>query len=216
MYEQAVNIDTTGSLQTEDATIPEGKAADGTWYDPSALRIVRWWMSAMPAQLDQFTFLDLGSGKGRVLFVAAQQGFRKVIGVEYALELHNAAQENLRRSTLPEKDRIELVLGDAGTFEFPPDPLIIYGCNPFNETVMARVIENLTRSYESLRRPILIVYEQHRHEPPRTKFDNVRVLASVPYLNHRPLTKPRVLDRVWLLQPYLVDMFESSEARQLQ
>jgi hypothetical protein len=36
----------------------------------------------------QYTFVDVGSGKGRMLFVAAEYRFRKVIGVEFATDLH--------------------------------------------------------------------------------------------------------------------------------
>lgn len=214
-FEQSVNIDATGTLQTEEATIPRGSAADGSWYGPVSMRVVRWLMSEMPAELDGFAFVDLGSGKGRVLFAAAERGFARVIGVEYALELHQAAEENIRQSTLPEKRRIELVLGDAGAYEFPPEPLVVYICNSFNEKIMARVIDNLTRSYQEHPRPLIVIYEQHRHEPPRTKYENVQLLASVPFLHHRSLEKTSLLDRAWLLSPFLVDIFESPEARGL-
>ena len=43
-----------------------------------------------------FTFLDLGSGKGRTLLMAADYPFRRVVGVELLPTLHQTAQENLR------------------------------------------------------------------------------------------------------------------------
>jgi SAM-dependent methyltransferase len=212
-FEQSMNISTGGTLQTEDATIVEGNAVDGVYYAPEATRLVRWWMGVVPAQVDQYTFIDLGSGKGRVLFLAAQRGFRRVIGVEFAVELHRAAEGNVARSTLPEKDRIELVLGDAARFEFPLEPLVVHFNNPFNETVMTEVIDRLTDSYQRRPRPIVITYEQHRHESERTKSRNVELLAAVPFLTHRPLDKDSLLDRRWILQPFLVDMFESPQVR---
>jgi tRNA G46 methylase TrmB len=40
----------------------------------------------------QYTFIDVGSGKGRVLFVAAEYPFRKVIGVEFQMPIgHDGA-----------------------------------------------------------------------------------------------------------------------------
>jgi hypothetical protein len=39
------------------------------------------------------------------------------------------------------------------------------------------------------------------------------LLAAVPFLTHRPLDKDSLLDRRWILQPFLVDLFESPEVR---
>ena len=184
------------------------------YYAPEATRLVRWWMSALPTDLEDYTFIDLGSGKGRVLFLAAQRGFRRVIGVEFAVELHRAAEENLVSSTLPQKSRIELVLGDAGRFAFPLEPLVVHFNNPFDETVMTRVIERLTESYTKRQRPIVITYEQHRHESQETKSENVELLAAVPFLTRQPLHKDNLVDRRWILQPFLVELFESPEVQE--
>ncbi len=45
--------------------------------------------------LQDFTFIDLGSGKGRVLLMASEYPFQKIIGVEFMPELHRAAQKNI-------------------------------------------------------------------------------------------------------------------------
>jgi SAM-dependent methyltransferase len=49
------------------------------------------------AALRDFTFIDLGSGKGRVLLMAAPYGFKKILGVEFMPEWHRVAQENIRK-----------------------------------------------------------------------------------------------------------------------
>jgi len=36
----------------------------------------------------EFTFIDFGSGKGRVLFLASEYPYKKIIGVELARMLH--------------------------------------------------------------------------------------------------------------------------------
>ncbi|MBZ5489392.1 MAG: class I SAM-dependent methyltransferase [Acidobacteriia bacterium] len=55
--------------------------------------------NVVPAALQDFTFIDLGSGKGRALLMAAQYGFKRIIGVEFMPELHRVAQENIRKYT---------------------------------------------------------------------------------------------------------------------
>ena len=49
------------------------------------------------ARLRDFTFIDLGCGKGRVLLMASDYPFKKIIGVEFMPELHRAAQKNIAR-----------------------------------------------------------------------------------------------------------------------
>jgi SAM-dependent methyltransferase len=107
----------------------------------------------------QYTFIDMGSGKGRVLFVAAEYPFRKVMGVEFSKDLHEEAVANLKQYNYRGRRcaDIEPVLADAREFEFPDDNLVIYLFNPFGEEVMARMLENLERSLERHPRHAIVV-----------------------------------------------------------
>ena len=107
----------------------------------------------------QYTFIDVGSGKGRVLFVAAEYPFRKVIGVEFSNALHDDAVANLKRYKHPARRcaDIEAVHADARDFEFPDDNLVIYLFNPFGPEVMERMLANLERSLERHPRHVIVV-----------------------------------------------------------
>src|SRR5262245_24487752 len=41
------------------------------------------------------TFLDIGAGKGRVLLIACQYGFEKVVGIEFSPQLCAIARKNI-------------------------------------------------------------------------------------------------------------------------
>jgi cyclopropane fatty-acyl-phospholipid synthase-like methyltransferase len=107
----------------------------------------------------QYTFIDVGSGKGRVLFVAAEYPFRKVMGVEFSNALHDDAVANLKRYKFPRRRcaDIEPVHADAREFEFPNDNLVIYLFNPFGDEVMERMLENLERSLKRHPRHVIVV-----------------------------------------------------------
>jgi SAM-dependent methyltransferase len=107
----------------------------------------------------RYTFIDMGSGKGRVLFVAAEYPFRKVIGVEFSNALHDDAVANLKRYKHPKRrcDDIEPVHVDARDFEFPNDNLVIYLFNPFGPEVMERMLANLEKSLEKHPRHAIVV-----------------------------------------------------------
>ena len=106
-----------------------------------------------------FTFIDLGSGKGRALLLAAEYPFRRIVGVEVLAELHAIAEENLARlrETNGAVEAYSICL-DAREFEFPPDPLIVYLFNPFPAYVLAKVIGNLRASFARQPRPLYLIY----------------------------------------------------------
>jgi predicted RNA methylase len=51
--------------------------------------------------LHRFSFVDFGSGKGRVLLVASHYPFREVVGVEFSPELQKIAEGNIRSTKAP-------------------------------------------------------------------------------------------------------------------
>ncbi|MGE5308020.1 MAG: class I SAM-dependent methyltransferase [Deltaproteobacteria bacterium] len=101
-------------------------------------------------------FIDLGCGKGRVVFVMAQQRLRKVIGVELDNSLVSAARRNyatLRKARTP----VEIVHADAAEYRFT-DENIIFMYNPFGPKTMEKVLANLKSSLETNPRPIRVLY----------------------------------------------------------
>ena len=116
-FDRRLGIDTAGRLEPTELTIAAGEPSQGITYLGTQPRLARWWLAALPPEPERFTFIDMGSGKGRVLVFAVQHGFRRSVGVEFAQELHDVAVENAR--ILGDRGiAIEPVLGDAGAFEF--------------------------------------------------------------------------------------------------
>ena len=115
----------------------------------------------------QFTFIDMGSGKGRVLLMAAMYPFRHVIGVEVQPDLHAIAEQNIEMFDVSGRQctRIESVCMDAREFQFPQTPLLVYLFNPFPDYVLRNVLENLGRSLAENPRITYVAYnapfEQH-------------------------------------------------------
>ena len=119
-------------------------------------------MSSLPIDPHQFTFLDFGSGKGRVLLMASQYPFRRIIGVELLPELHAIAEQNVRNYKQGgEARRIQLWQGDARQFAPPPEPLLVYLNNPFPEHVLREITTNLRRHPHK----VVIVYANPVMEP---------------------------------------------------
>ena len=115
----------------------------------------------------KFTFIDMGSGKGRVLLMAAMYPFLQIMGVEVQPDLHAIAEQNIEMFNVPGRqcESIVSVCMDAREFEFPETPLLVYLFNPFPDYVLRNVLENLGCSLAVNPRTTYVAYnapfEQH-------------------------------------------------------
>jgi SAM-dependent methyltransferase len=127
-----------------------------------------------------FTFIDLGSGKGRTLLMASDYPFRRIVGVELLPSLHQIAQENLRqyKSEAQKCFALEAVCADATEFLLPADPLVLFLFNPFPESGMRRVIANLEQSLRAHPRPVYILYHNPLLAHTLSESSQLRKIAS--------------------------------------
>src|SRR5215470_1991473 len=136
-------------------------------YQPSDPSLFHEMMSTLKIDFGQFTFADLGSGKGRTLLMAAEYPFARIIGVELLPRLHEIAQENIGKfkSEVQKCFQLESICGDASEFSFPPGPLVLYLFNPFPVWVLEHVMTNLKQSLRDHPRPLYLLYHNPLLEP---------------------------------------------------
>lgn len=138
----------------------------GGQYQPSEPVLFREMLDSLPTALDGFTFIDLGSGKGRGLLMASGYPFRRIVGVELLAELNAIALQNIARyrSDSQKCFAIESHAADARRFEFPADPTVLYLFNPFPRHVWREVLANLYRSLLAARRQVYVIYHNPVHQ----------------------------------------------------
>jgi SAM-dependent methyltransferase len=146
-------IMTKGALQAE-----TGTAAQITFYQPVPLKIFEEMLGCLPPDLSSFTFIDIGSGKGRALVLAARHGFRDVIGIELSPSLHRVAEKNLLRLRDSLKTTVRALNMDARLFEFPLSPTVIFLGNPFGEEITREVVNNIERVHCNSDLPVFLLY----------------------------------------------------------
>jgi len=101
-------------------------------------------------------FIDLGCGKGRVVFFVAQKKLRKVIGIELNKEFIDIANKNLATFKF-DRTPIQFVHEDAAKFRIK-DENIFFMFNPFGCKTIQCVINNIKNSLIDNPRQIRIVY----------------------------------------------------------
>jgi SAM-dependent methyltransferase len=129
-------------------------------YQPTEPALFTEMMASLKIDFQEFTFIDIGSGKGRVLLMAADYPFHRILGIELLPALHRVAQENLSayKSDSQQCFALETVCGDAREFVFPAEPILLYLFNPLPELALIEVMANLENSLRQFPRVVYLLY----------------------------------------------------------
>jgi len=129
-------------------------------YQPSDPALFHEMLAALKINFSDFTFIDIGSGKGRTLLMASDYPFRRILGAELLPGLHRIAQENIRKykSDSQRCFAIESICADARDFIFPPEPTVLYLFNPLPEAGLVQMLGNLEQSLREHPRPVFVIY----------------------------------------------------------
>lgn len=129
---------------------------DGAMYYASPASVLQQIFSQI--DISRFPrFIDIGCGKGYVLWQAKKYGFSQVGGVEYDDKLCQICRKNMKRLKLD----IDPVCADAREFQNYGDYDVFYFFNPFVDEVMRQVIDQILRQCRG--REIMLVYYRPRY-----------------------------------------------------
>lgn len=161
--ERELGIRTFGAHAPDELSIEADSKLGGHLYQPSSSVIFERAMNTLPFNFSNKVFLDLGSGKGRALVLAAEAGFKKVIGVEFAAELNDVAHTNIERvrDKFPETDFV-LEEGDALTYPIREEIDVIYLFNPFDEEALKGLMEMVKPAF-GRKKAIYLIYVHPVH-----------------------------------------------------
>jgi len=160
LFDERYGTETAGIHEVGSLDISSKNARVAVRYQPSAEKSVRALIDRLDVDLSDFTFIDFGSGKGRVLLIAAAYPFKEVIGVEFSPQLNAIAVRNLGHlpSEALQGERVRSICIDATEFDLPHSNLVCYFYNPFGTPVMARVAERLTAHHEQRGFQVIVIY----------------------------------------------------------
>jgi SAM-dependent methyltransferase len=160
-FDRRFRVDTGGYIPVGELDIPEHLRLTAAHYQPTAAVTFAVVLAELGIDYTQYIFVDFGSGKGRTLIQAAQFPFQQVLGVELSPGLHAVAERNLLSvdRTRLQCQHLQSICADAGTYEIPLAPAVLYFFHPFDDSVLRRVLENLRRSLEAAPRPVVLMYQ---------------------------------------------------------
>lgn len=162
-FDHRFDLDTVTAIPLKELKIESGTfkgSDDPRAYKPTPISAFSKAMAVLPRDLREFAFIDYGAGKGRILLLALQYDFKRVIGIEFSKELCEIARRNVAKyaqitGTCP---NVEVVNEDAANYELPNEPCVLYFFDPFGHDVMSIVLEKAAASYRANPRKLYFIY----------------------------------------------------------
>ena len=167
-FDELHDVDTHGLVYGESLFDHRGRTAQSEaaqyWVTgyygvaPSAFQAA---LQKLDLPWDDFTFVDIGCGKGRAMLLALQHPFREVVGVELAPTLAAVAVQNMgrfravwRQTHVPTR----VIIGDAAQFDLPSGPLLLFLYHPFSGPVMKQFIAHVKAAVKTEPREVYLLY----------------------------------------------------------
>ena len=164
-FDRKYGTDTAGGCGAGNIDIDSSSVALAIEYQTTKGDYFQSLMDRLEIDHSRHTFIDFGSGKGKMLLLASAYPFREILGVELSSALHRIAEKNLAIYRDPGQrcTKLRAICADALAFEPPPGPLVCFLYNPFQAAILRGVLENLERSLGREPRDMLVVYMHPLH-----------------------------------------------------
>ena len=159
-HERRLGVETSGMVKLSDLGIQNKEFFE---YTPIGYSAIYSALERIPLPASSISFLDYGSGKGRVIVAAGTFPFKKVLGVEISEQLNRIAKANIEAMRHRRAGIIEVVQADAVQFALPDDVNLIHFFNPFSGAHLDKVIANILASHRANPRTIYIIYFNKMH-----------------------------------------------------
>jgi 16S rRNA G966 N2-methylase RsmD len=160
IFDYKYGVETINTKMLDELEIDSPNKVHGRYYEGTNAYLFKRMFSQVRVDIPNSCLIDFGSGKGKVMLMAAERGFPKVLGVEFSIELVEICRRNLeifKRKT-KSKTEFEVIHMDAAEYEIPPKANLLFFSNPFDETLIEKVIANILMSLEKYPREIVVVH----------------------------------------------------------
>ena len=160
IFDSAHGVDTSGGIAGESLEIASINRDKGIAYDPCPWSTLRRALRLISLRAEGFTFVDIGSGKGKVLLSAMVLPFKRIVGVEFSSYLSRVAEQNIAAARFFRRrcSSAQIVCADAVQYPIAEEPTVFFFANPFSYDIMELVLDNIVSSYLKTPRQIFLIF----------------------------------------------------------
>jgi predicted RNA methylase len=157
-FDRKYGFDTDGKVEVSELGVDEADRDGAMLYYPLKPKILRYVLSSLDIDYADYTFIDIGAGKGRNLLVSAAFPFRCRIGVEFSRPLCEIARRNLAIGARHgmANESVEIWEGNALDYVFPQGKLVVLMYYPFQSDVTRAFLSSVESQLERQPRELLV------------------------------------------------------------
>ena len=155
-------------------------------YSPGYTSLVHDSLKILPIYFKKSTFVDFGSGKGKITLIATKYNFKNIVGVEIKNNLVDIAKKNeliffSKYWNKKFKKNISFINCDAINYVFKGDENVFFMFDPFPKEKLKKIINNISKNKQTHLRQIYIIF----FNPPKylTKIVNKLKLEKIIFRN---------------------------------
>ncbi len=170
-FDRRHGVDTSGLVYADALATghPNDFYSEGYYATAPSLfhgALARWRVTLSGPSIEDYTFVDLGCGKGRVLMMAVEYPFRSIVGVELNATLTRIARRNLAKwMRSPRACRVvSVVEGDVLQLPVPEGPVVLFLFNSFEAEMVQKLLNRLAENSQTRTTPIDLIYIHPEHD----------------------------------------------------
>ena len=159
-FDKRNSTDTKNNISRQELEMSDSEAQrHAIQYTTLPERFLRYLISHIGINYQEYDFVDIGCGKGRVLLVASSFPFRSISGIELSRPALEIAEKNIRtyRSADQKCFNIHIRKLDARCFEPDIANTVYYFFEPFDTVVLTAVLANLSSKLRGQGKMIYVV-----------------------------------------------------------
>src|SRR5215469_16065985 len=197
-FDRAHGVDTGGLIYADPEAEGHASGRHNAGYYATAPSLfhgaMALWRGTLPETgyaFRDYTLVDIGCGKGRVLMLATEYGFREIVGVELDPGLARVARKNFsrfgRRRWLGRPGPrigtwgtrgVRIVEGDALTVPLPDGPVALFYFNSFEREMTEMWLARLGEVAAHRPWPIDLIYVHPEFDSLVRRVSGLQVLAD--------------------------------------
>jgi SAM-dependent methyltransferase len=148
--EKKYGIETLGVDDLKNTDVKSDNKKHAYIYQPASYFLLEKIFDFLNTDFDKSGFVDYGCGKGRVMAVAAFNGYKNITGIDFSKQLCEAAIKNTDKI----KDyflatNFKTLCIDATEYEIKKEDTTFFFFNPFDEVIMLQVVKNILASQKN-------------------------------------------------------------------
>jgi SAM-dependent methyltransferase len=158
-FDVAHGVDTSGYILLTGIT-SANDIRNCSEYHGTPVSVVWRVLSQISDDLSDYTFIDYGSGKGRILLLASRLPFKRVVGIEFMDSFHEVAVANISAYQDPAQRcrDVQSICIDARDYDLPDTKCVLYFYRPFTGSVLKAVIDRIEASWRAHPRSMYLIF----------------------------------------------------------